>query len=135
MARVHCLQHVESFFAATFSNDDSVGTHSKRILYEFALSDLALAFCVGRPGFQAAHVRLLQLEFGRIFDRDQALVGWNIVRQCVEHRGFAAAGTTGNYNRHFPAHRGSQRVDHWGLDRPNFSQRIHRKWPFGKLAD
>ncbi len=73
MAGVHRLQHVERFGGAHFADDDPVGPHPQGVPYQIALGDLALAFQAGRPGFQTHHMRLLQLQFGRVFDRDDAL--------------------------------------------------------------
>ena len=69
---VHRLQHVQRFLAADFADDDAVGTHTQAVDQQFALADGAVAFEVRRTGFQARHVRLLQLQFGRVFDGDDA---------------------------------------------------------------
>ena len=39
-----------------------------------ALAHRAVAFEIGRARFQAHHVRLLQLQFGGVFDGDDALL-------------------------------------------------------------
>ena len=54
--------------------------------------DLAAAFQAGRPGFQPHHVRLLQLQFGRVLDRDDALAVVDQPRHRVHQRGLAGAG-------------------------------------------
>ena len=51
------------------------------------------AFHVGGPGFHARHVRLLQPQFGRVFDGDDALVFRNVGGERVEQRGLTGAGT------------------------------------------
>ena len=68
MTRIHRLQHVERFVAATFTNNNAVRTHSKSINYEFALPNFPLALCIGRACFQPADMGLLQLQFGCIFN-------------------------------------------------------------------
>ena len=50
------------------------GPHTQAVLDQIAHRDLALAFEVGRPRFQAHDVRLLQLKFGGVFAGDDALV-------------------------------------------------------------
>ena len=75
MAGIHRLQHVECLFAAALADDDAIGPHSQRILDQIALANLALALDVGGARFQAADMRLLQLQFGGILDGDEALVG------------------------------------------------------------
>jgi hypothetical protein len=72
---VHRLQHVQRFGAAALADDDAVRTHTQTVLHQVALSHFSLAFHVHRPGFQTDHVRLLQLQFGGVFNRDDALVG------------------------------------------------------------
>src|SRR3546814_7818608 len=48
------------------SHDDAIRPHAKRVLDEVALSDLAPALDIGRPGFEPRHMPLLQLKLGRI---------------------------------------------------------------------
>ena len=74
MTGVHGLQHVERFLAADLADDDAVGTHTQAVDQQFALPHRAVAFEIGGPGFEARHVRLLQLQFGRVFDGDNALL-------------------------------------------------------------
>ena len=74
MTRVHRLQHVECFFAAALTDHNSIRTHTEAIDEQLALADGAVAFEVRGPGFQANHMRLAQLKFGRVFDGDNALL-------------------------------------------------------------
>ena len=73
MAGVHGLQHVEALGAAHLADDDAVGTHAEAVLHEVALRDLAAAFDVRRARLEADDVRLLELQLGRVLDRDDAL--------------------------------------------------------------
>ena len=72
---IHGLQHVERFFAADLADDDAVRPHTQAVDQQFALPHRAVAFEVGGPGFEARHMRLLQLQFGGVFDGDDALLG------------------------------------------------------------
>ena len=74
VAGVHGLEHVEGFFAAALAQDNPFGTHTQRVLHQFALADFAFAFDVRRPCLHAPYMGLLQLEFGRVFDGDQTLL-------------------------------------------------------------
>ena len=74
MTGVHGLQHVERLAASDFAEDDAVRAHAQAVLHQLALGDLALAFHVRRARLEADHVLLPQLEFGRVLDRDDALV-------------------------------------------------------------
>ena len=60
------------------------------------MRDLALAFEVGRARLQAHHVRLLQLQFGRVLDGDDALAGSISCDMRVEQRRLARAGAAGD---------------------------------------
>ena len=82
---IHRLQHIESFFAAALPNHDAIGTHTQGVDKEFSLPNRSLAFQVGRTGLQPHNVRLLQLELGRVLDRNHALDGRNVGRQGVQH--------------------------------------------------
>ena len=92
VARVHRLQHVERLGAAHLADDDAVRPHAQAVAHEVALGDLAFAFDVRRPRFEAHDVRLLQLQLGRVLDRDDALVLRDEARQHVEQRRLAGAG-------------------------------------------
>src|SRR5579862_8799620 len=83
MARVHRLQHVERFLAAHLADDDAVGTHTQGVDEQLAHVDGAFAFDVGWARLQANDVFLVQLQFGRVFNRDDALAIRNIRGQNV----------------------------------------------------
>ena len=74
VTRVHRLQHVESFVAATLTNDDAIWTHTQCVLDQVTLTDLALPFGVGRTRFHPTDMQLLQLQLGCVFDRYQTLI-------------------------------------------------------------
>ncbi len=73
VTRVHGLQHVERLGAAHFADHDAIRTHSQAIAKQLALRHLSLPFDVGRPCLESYDVRLLQLQFGRVLDGDDAL--------------------------------------------------------------
>ena len=96
MAGVHGLQQVERFGSAHFAHDDAFGAHTQTVADQVAHGDHALAFQVGRAGFQAHHMRLLQLKFGGVFAGDDALFGVDIGGHAVQQRRLARAGTAGD---------------------------------------
>ena len=112
VAGVHGLQHVEGFFAANLADDDAVGAHTQAVDQQLPLADRALPFDVGRPGLQAHDVFLRELQFGRVFDGDQALVLRNVLRQDVQERRLAGAGAAGDQDADARAHRRGQHFHH-----------------------
>ena len=58
---------------AAFADDDPLGPHTQGVAHQVGGGDRALAFDVRRARFQPHHVLLLQLQFGRVFDRDDAV--------------------------------------------------------------
>ena len=90
VAGVHGLQHVERFRTAAFADDDPFGTHTQGISHQVGGGDLPLAFDIRRASFQPHDVFLLQLQFRRVFDRDDAVVVGDEARQRVEQRRFTA---------------------------------------------
>ena len=96
VAGVHRLQHVDGFLAADLAEDDPVGAHAQRVLDEVAHGDLALALDVGGAGLQPHHVRLLQLQLGRVLDRHRALAVVDHPAHGVQQRGLARAGAAGD---------------------------------------
>ena len=93
MAGVHRLQHVERFLTSALAENHTVRAHAQRVLDQVALPDLAMPFHVGGTRLHPSDVRLLQLQFGGVLDRDQALVLRNEGRQGVQHGRLAGAGT------------------------------------------
>src|SRR5882672_3043836 len=87
MARVHRLQHVQGFAAATLTDDDAVGSHTQAALDELANWDGTLALDVGRTRLELDPVRLLELKLRGVLARDQALGLWDEGREDVEQRG------------------------------------------------
>jgi hypothetical protein len=109
MPRVHGLEHVGSLSAAALADDDPVGTHSKRVDDEVADGDLAHAFGVHRPGFEAHDMRVFQkAQLRRILDGDDPLLVRNLAREGVEQRCLAATGSPDNRNALAGAHRPPQ---------------------------
>ena len=92
MTGVHRLEHVERFLAADLADDDAVGTHTQRVDHQLPLADRALAFDVRRPRLEPGDVFLVELQFGRVLDRDDALTLGDEARQHVEQRRLAGAG-------------------------------------------
>jgi hypothetical protein len=69
---------------AALADDDPVGPHAQRVLDEVADRDRAAAFDVGRTRLEAHDVLLVEREFGRVFDRDDALAVGDVVREDVQ---------------------------------------------------
>ena len=72
VAGVHGLQHVERFGATTLADDYAIRTHTQTVFDQIAGIHFALAFDIHGACFESHHVRLLQLQFGRVFDGDDA---------------------------------------------------------------
>jgi hypothetical protein len=68
VAHYHRLQHVQSFLGANLAHDDAVRAHTQGVDDQLPDVDRAGAFHIGRPGFRARHVRLLQAQFGGVFN-------------------------------------------------------------------
>src|SRR5690349_11411125 len=73
VACVHGLKHVDSLTATDLADHDAIWTHTKCVAHEITLRDFTTTFNVWRPCFEPDCVRLLELKFRRVFDRDDAL--------------------------------------------------------------
>src|SRR5574337_698577 len=93
VAGVHRLQKIERLRPAHFAHDDPLRAHAQAVPDEVAHRHLPRALKIGRPRFEAHHMRLLQLQFGRVLAGDDALVGLDEIGQTVEQRGLAAPGS------------------------------------------
>ena len=60
--------------SAALADDDAFGPHTQGVFHQVGGGDGAFAFDVRRARFQPHDVLLLELQFGRVFDRDDALV-------------------------------------------------------------
>ncbi|MNI19368.1 hypothetical protein D3C73_728040 [compost metagenome] len=134
MAGVHRRQHVQRLDAAHFADHDTVRTHPQAVAHQLPLAHLAAPLDVRRPGFQAHHVGLLQLQFGRILDGDDPLVVRNETGQHIEHGGLAAAGTAGNQHVQAPTDNRLEQQGNGRGQRPHLDQavgieQVHRKAP------
>ena len=96
MARVHGLKEVEGLRSAHLADDDALGPHAQAVAHEVAHGDLALSLEVRRAGLQAHHMRLLQLQLGRILAGDDAFVVVDVAREAVQQRRLARARAAGD---------------------------------------
>jgi hypothetical protein len=74
MAGVHCLHEIEGFRAADLADDNSFRTHTQAASHEITHRDRAAPFKIWRPRFETNHMRLLQLQFGRVLASNHAFV-------------------------------------------------------------
>ena len=93
VARVHRLEHVERLGAANLADDDPVGPHPERVPDEIADRDLPLALDVLRPRLEPEHVPLVELELGRVLDRDDPVAVGHRLGKGVQERRLARAGS------------------------------------------
>ena len=112
VAGVHGLQHVEGFLAAHLAHHDAVGTHTQAVDDQLPLPHRALAFDVGRARFQADDVLLLELQFGGVFDGDDAVGVGNVSREHIQQSRLAGAGSAGDQNVQPAFHHGREQFQH-----------------------
>ena len=74
MPGVHGLEHIHDLGAPDLTHNNAIRTHPQTIADQFSLADLPFAFDVGRTGLQADDIMFLQLEFGGVLHRHDALV-------------------------------------------------------------
>ena len=91
VAGVHSLKHVDRFATADLADHDAIGPHAKGVANQVSLRNFAAAFNVRRTRFEPDDVRLLQLQFGRVFDSDDAFVLGNESGKRIEQRSFTGA--------------------------------------------
>ena len=119
VARVHRLEHVQRLGAADLADDDPVGAHAQGVADELADADLALALDVRRARLERDHVVLLELELGRVLDRDDALVVRDEGGQRVQQRRLAGAGAAGDQHVELARDAGGQELRGLGVSVPN----------------
>ena len=98
MTGIHGLQQVKRFWATNLAHDDPFRTHPQTVFDQIAHRDLARAFNIWRAGFEANDVRLLKLQFRRVFTGDDALARLNKASQTVEQSRLTRARTARDQN-------------------------------------
>jgi len=135
MAGIHGLQHVECFSGANFAHDDPIRPHAQGIAHQIALGDLAAAFDIGGAGFEPTHMRLLQLQFRRVFDGHHAFAMVDESGKRVQERGLAGAGTARNQDIAPAFNDGLHQLRHLFADAAIFDQFGHVNGRGGEFAD
>ena len=135
VAGVHGLQQVERLGSAHLADDDALRPHAQAVAHQVAHGDLAFAFEVGRPRLQPHHVRLLQLQLGRVLAGDDALVVVDVAGQAVEQRGLAGAGAAGDQGVDPAAADDLEDLGALGRDRAELDQLLEGELVLLELAD
>jgi hypothetical protein len=86
VACIHGLQHIEAFLAAYLAEDDPVGTHAKCIADQFSLVYGTFTLYIWRSSLKPYYIGLLELQFGWVFNCDDALIRGNESRKDVQER-------------------------------------------------
>ena len=76
------------------------------------MPDSTFSFNVGSARFQAYNVLLLELQFGRILNRDDAFRGRDVSREHVEQCRFSGAGTAGDQDVELALDHGGKQLQH-----------------------
>ena len=135
VAGVHCLQHVEGLGAAHLTDQDPVGPHPEAVAQKLPDGELALALNVGRPVLERDHMRVVDLQLGRVLDRDHSLVVRNETRDHVQSRRLARAGSTGDQDVHAAEHGGLEELGHRGAEAALAGQVFHAQHGVLELPD
>ena len=135
VAGVHGLQHVEGLGAAHLTDQDPVGAHSEAVAQKLPDGELALALDVGRPVLQRDHVRVVDLQLGRVLDRDHTLVVRDEARDHVEGRRLARPGAARDQDVHAAEHGGLEELRHGGAEASLAGEVLHAEHGVLELAD
>ena len=111
VARVHCLEHVESLCATDLADDDPVGAHAQGVANQLADCDLALALDVLGPRLEPEHVPLVQAKLGGVLDRDDAVRVRNRRRESVQEGRLSGARTARDEDVQLGEHAALQELD------------------------
>ncbi|MCY1181356.1 hypothetical protein D9M73_218560 [compost metagenome] len=94
-----------------------------------------MAFGIGRAGFQAHHVRVVELQFGHILDCHQAFTGADLLAQDVEQSGLAGAGATADQDVATAGHSQLEEVEDGLVNRAHGQQVGAFEHVLAKLSD
>ena len=135
MSGVHGLEHIQRFTAAAFADDDAVGAHTEGVSHEVCGGDSAASFDIWRSGFEAEYVFLLELEFGGVFDGNDAIVIGDEAGEGVEERCFARAGASGDDDIESSFHGTFEEHHHFGSEGAEFEEVFECEGVAAEAAD
>src|SRR5450759_493899 len=92
VAGVHGLKHVKRLAATALPDDDALRAHAQGVDDQPLDGDFALSVDVPWPGLEPADMLLVQLQLGRVLDRDDAVFHRDEAGQHVQERGLAVPG-------------------------------------------
>src|SRR5207237_8471219 len=108
------------------TNDDAVRTHTQTVDYQLALRHGAFAFNVWRARFQSNNVFLVKLQFGCVFDRDDALFVRNVRGKDIEKSRLAGTCSARNKDIETGFYAPSQELTHGLCKRPIMDDSVCR---------
>src|SRR5437588_6279498 len=76
MAGIHRLQDLQRLRPTCLADEDPIGPQAKAVSKQLSNVQLAAALDVRRPVLEAHHVRVLELELGRVLDRHDGTIAW-----------------------------------------------------------
>src|SRR5690606_17432787 len=135
VAGVHRLEHVQGGFVTDLAHDDAVGAHTQGVDHELADGDLAFPFNVGRARLQRDHMLLAELQFGRVFYRDDALVVRDELRKDVEQRGFTGTGAARDHDVQARFDTRLEELQGFGRDAAELDELLDGDGVFEELTD
>src|ERR1700677_4823485 len=97
MAGVKRMEQRPRLDSAHLTKDDPVRSPAESGLEKIVESDVGLERI--RLALDGQHVRFLDMQFGGVFDNDDALFLWDRVRQNAEDSGLAGRGSAANEHR------------------------------------
>ncbi len=135
VAGVHGLKHVQRGLIANLADDDPVGPHTQGVDHQVLNGDFALAFDVCRPGLQGDDVLLPELQFSRVLDGKNTLIGRDEAGQDVQERGLARAGAARNHNVQTRNHTGLHELHGLRRNRAERNILLHGDRFFGEFTN
>ena len=135
VAGIHGLEHLVGLAAAHLADDDPVRAHSKRVDQQVPHAHLAGAFRAHGPRFEAHHVRLLELQLGRILDGHQTLAMRYLPRHRVHERGLSGAGAAADQDVEPRLHRDTEQLRHCRRHHPALSHIVETRAPHDEAPD
>jgi hypothetical protein len=132
---VHGLEHIEGFATAAFADDDAVWSHTESIANEVCCGHAATSFDVWRSGFEAEDVFLLELEFGGVFDGDDAVIIGDEAGEGIEECGFSGASSAADDDIEACFHGAFEEHDHFGGEGAEFEKVFESEWVASEAAD
>ncbi|MNZ48618.1 hypothetical protein D3C78_663660 [compost metagenome] len=108
---IHRRQHIKHFNTTNLAQQNTIRAHAQGVANQLAGFDFAMALGIRRAGFQAHHMRVVQLQFSDILNAHQPFMWGDQLAEDIEQSSLAGAGAAADQDVAAPRHRQVEKIE------------------------